>query len=335
LGIFKFAVAGFVRLILAKKMSYQSGAVVAVEPGTEKAQGVSAPLAPRVSPGSLSFALRRLAVALSAVVLLSLSLAPESGTQTRWSDSSFFILERADATSSATTSTTYAFRGDLYQGTWTGVTVAKTAAGVTTRSTDFFLSATGSMWDMFTTFGCLSKALSASDGCGALSTVLGMSIFVRMTLVASLVALLYPLVKLGEALLLARWCGEESTAEALVRVGGDGLKLPALVALGCTVFTLVAWPSAVSGALSALRNAWKADAGVADFSSTALLVRPGGGYFCVVGVAIAALWLWRGGAAMPSLAGFSWGAAVAPWRATPALERADDLSSAYRAVGSS
>lgn len=315
-------------------MSYQSGAVVAVEPGTEKAQGVSAPLAPRVSPGSLSFALRRLAVALSAVVLLSLSLAPESGTQTRWSDSSVFILERTDATG-ATTSTTYAFRGDLYQGTWTGVTVIKTAAGVTNTIADPFLATTGSMWDMFTTFGCLSKALSASDGCGALSTVLGMSVFVRMALVASLVALLYPLVKLGEALLLARWCGEESTAEALVRVGGDGLKLPALVALGCTVFTLVAWPSAVSGALSALRNAWKAGAGVADFSSTALLVRPGGGYFCVVGTAIAALWLWRGGAAMPSLAGFSWGAVVVPWRAAPALERADDLSSAYRAVGSS
>ena len=326
-----------------KVMSYQSGApVLAIAPEPEKASAKPpsspAPAAaaagggggPRASSSALATSLRRLLAAFSAVVLLSLSLAPESGTQTRWSDSSYWTVEQTDATAGTATSTAYAFRGDLYQGALSGVRTLKTAAGAVTTTADGYLSAFGPLWDMFTAAGCLSKALASDDRCAALSTLLGMSVFIRLLLVASLLALLAPLLRLGEALLLARWTGEENAADALVRAGGDELKAPALAALCCTLFCLVAWPSAVSGALGALRNGWR---GGADISSTALLVRPGGGYFCVVGAAATALWLWRGGGggggiALPSLSGYGWGSSVAPWR-KPAAERPDDLATAY------
>ena len=321
-------------------MSYQSG--VLIEPGPERASAKppSSPAAAaaaaaaaaggsRASSSALATSLRRLLAALAAVVLLALSLAPESGTQARWSDSSYWVVEQSDATAGTTISTTYSFRGDLFQGALSGVATSRSAAGAVATAADRYVSAAGPLWDMFTSTGCLSKALSSDERCAALSTLLGMSVFVRMLLVAAMVALLVPLLRLGEALLLARWTGEENAADALARAGGDELGAPALAALCCTLFCLVAWPSAVSGALSALRSGWR---GGADISSTALLVRPGGGYFCVVGVAFIALWLWRGGA-LPSLPGYAWGSSVAPWRKPAAAgERPDDLATAYNSM---
>jgi hypothetical protein len=261
------------------------------------------------------------------VVFLALSLAPESGAQTRWSDSSYFTVERSNAAGDSL-STTYAFRGDLYQGAFSGYTTVKAAAsGAVTTAPDGYLGVYGTLWDMFTSFGCLSKVLMGTDACAALSTVLGMSIFVRILLVAALLALLHPLLRLCEALLLARWCGEESTADAVARAGGDDLKAPAFAALCCALFCLVAWPSAVSGALTSLRNGWR---GGADYSTTSLLVRPGGGYFCVVGAALACLWVWRDGRILPGLSGWP----VAPWRKAPPPRDAD-LNTAYAAMGSS
>jgi hypothetical protein len=309
-------------------MSYQNGAPVMVDVAE------APPPAGRSSPASLSSSLRRLFAALGAVVLLALSLAPEAGTQTRWSDSSYWTVERTAANGDVI-STSYAFRGDLYQGALSGYTTTKAAlTGAATTAPDLFLSGAGSLWDSFTSFGCLSKALATSDACSALSTLLGMSVFVRIALVAALLALLHPLLRLAEALLLARWCGEENAADALVRAGSEELRVPALVALCCTVFCLVAWPSAVSGALASLRVGWRAYTGVVDTSATALLVRPGGGFFCVVGAALAALWLWRDGQLGCGGLRSSWGGAVAPWAAKPAAGRPkDDLAAAYAAMG--